>query len=132
MKTTTNRTEFCDQNNMISVYNQTVDGAIMTNIDEFEKIKFEYSEMEESEFAVWGGKSGFMNYLEIHLKNEDWYFRMNPRKITLQNKRYQGFCDDIVLYEVMRSVVVGAHTSVLPLTKHQVINEAVMGISKCP
>lgn len=127
MKTTTDRTEFCNQNNMICVYNETVGGTIMTNIDEFEKGKVEYSEMDESEFTQWGGKRGFMNYLEIHLKTEDRYFRKNPRKISMQNKRYQGFCDDMVLFEIMRSVVIGAQTAVLPLTKHLDVTKIING-----
>jgi hypothetical protein len=128
MKTTTDRSEFCNQNNMICVYNETVGGTILTNIDQFEKSKVEYSEMDESEFSQWGGKRGFMNYLEMHLKNEDRYFRKNPRKISIQNKRYQGFCDDMVLYEILRSVVLGAFTPVLPLDKHQGVKEVVKGI----
>lgn len=124
MKTITDRTEFCNQNT-ICVYCELVGGYVMTDIDEFENNKVEFSQMNDLEFSEWGGKRGYLNYLEQQLKNQDRYFKKNPRKINMNNKRYRAFCDDMILYEIMRSVVTGVFTSVLPIDQHKDISDMV-------
>jgi hypothetical protein len=105
MKLITDKNEFCNKNNKIGIYNQLVGGCVLTDIDMFEEDCETFRMYDDSEYSMWGGKIGFMKYLEGVLKQEDKYFKKNPRKINGINPRYQGFCDDMVLYEVVRYVL---------------------------
>lgn len=122
MKFKTNRSETHIKDNKIGIYNTLVGGVVVTDIDKFEKNLEEMIFESETEYSDWGGKQGFMKYLENLLKNEDKYFKKNPRKITLANQRYQDFCDDMVLYEMIRFAVTGDPVQIAPLEKVEKIS----------
>jgi hypothetical protein len=129
MKLKTNRPMSSIKDNKIAIYNTIVGGMVETDIDLLEQNIEKIINKSESEYSQWGGKFGFMKYLENLLKEEDRYFRKNSRKITLLNSRYQRFCDDMVLYEMIRHVVTGDIIQVAELQlleKVSLINKSMM------
>lgn len=122
MKFKTIRPENQIKDNKIGICNSLVGGVVMTDIDIFEKDLEGIISRNETEYSVWGGKQGFMKYLENFLKNEDRYFKKKPRKVTLANQRYQSFCDNMVLYEAIRFAVTGDPILLVPLQKLEKIS----------
>ena len=129
MKAIQDRSDFCIDNKF-GIYNDVVKGMFLTDIDEFEGLVEEYELSHESEFYGWGGKRGFMNYLETCLREEDKHFQKNPREISMTIKRYQDFCDDAVLYEAIRVVVNRTVTQVVPLDELATLSKQVNGVLK--
>lgn len=94
--------EFCNKDNQFGVYNNVVKGVVLINRDNFFQDIITINNTNDSEYHKFGGKLGFVKYLEKHLRKEDGYFKKFPQEISFLNQRYQDFCDDMVLYEVVR------------------------------
>jgi hypothetical protein len=92
---------------MIGICCPEVNAVIFSNAEYTEKILTEIKNDSESDYKKWGGKRGFMKYLLTRILKEDRYFNKNKNLININNKRYQDFCDDVALYEVVKSVVTG-------------------------
>lgn len=117
--TTTDASCVVDEMDRMCIHNDLVGGSVFTNSTSFHSFLDELRCAPESEYATWGGKQGFLTYLKIHLKKDDKYFRKNRGMVTLENPRYQEFCDDMVLYVAFKHVVNNEPISVIPITKFE-------------
>ena len=98
---------------MIGICCIEAEAVVFTDFKKMELSIKEIQNKPESKYKKWGGKTGFMNYLLELIKEEDKFFNKNQRTIKRFKKRYQNFCDDIALYEMMKHVVTGAPMSAL-------------------
>lgn len=108
-----NKSKFCNNNNQIGIFNKVVNGVVLVNMYQFALDLERFNAENENEYKKFGGKVGFAKYLEKHLQNEDVFFKKNPKKITLLNERYQNFCTDMILYEIVNTVATGQKIKVL-------------------
>jgi hypothetical protein len=98
---------------MIGICCIEVEAVVFTDFKKMERSIKEIQENSESFYIKWCGKKGFMNYLLELIKEEDKFFNKNQRTVKRFKKRYQNFCDDIALYEMMKHVVTGVPMSAL-------------------
>lgn len=98
---------------MIGICCQEVGAVIFSDLKTTEDTLTKLKDEPESEYKKWGGKRGFLTYLLGVIKKEDKFFNKNRHLIDGKYKRYQNFCDDVALYEVMKSAVTGEPMSAL-------------------
>ena len=87
---------------MLGLYSKEFKATIFTEPNKLIKQLGDMDIDTGSSYDKLGGKKGFMHYIFDLLKKEDNYFKTNKKKINNRNKRYQDFCDDLVLYEMIK------------------------------
>jgi len=110
-----------------AVYLDLTESVVLTNDSLLNVLLKEFTTKDDKEWCGGKGKKYFLQFLRKHLLKENRYFNKHPKKMRMDLDRYCNFCNDTIIYSVLRFVVKGIIVTLVHPSEYQ----SVVGESPC-
>lgn len=109
------------------IFNELTKSLIMVNHDLIDSVQDEFENKDDSVWCGGRGKVYYLEKLENFLIKEDKFFNKNQKKINMSYRRYVDFCNQNIIYLVLKSVVKGSSLCFLHPNKFEGMKKNMVG-----
>lgn len=109
------------------IFNELTNTFVMVNHDLIDSIQSEFENKDDRTWCGGKGKIYYLEQLEKFLVKEDKFFNKNQNKINMSYRSYIDFCNQNIIYLVLKSVIKGSSLCFLHPNKFEEMKKNMVG-----